>query len=74
MNGEEALKSLNGFYALAFYDRQLNRLVLARDLAGIKPLLVFEDDEKVCFASEMTGLRLLNLLKLIRLPLISTFL
>lgn len=56
MNGEEALKSLNGFYALAFYDRQLNRLVLARDLAGIKPLLVFEDDEKVCFASEMTGL------------------
>ncbi|MGB1104815.1 MAG: asparagine synthase (glutamine-hydrolyzing) [Crocinitomicaceae bacterium] len=58
--GEDGLEKINGFYAFAFYDNQEDRLILARDKAGIKPLLYLENKEMVCFASEMTSIRVLN--------------
>lgn len=54
--GVEGLKEINGFFALAFYDQIEERLILARDSAGIKPLLVAEDKHQVCFASEMSAI------------------
>lgn len=53
LEGEHALKKLNGFFAFAFYDNQNDTLLLARDRMGIKPLYVYEDANCVVFTSEL---------------------
>ena len=50
--GLDFLSHLNGMFALALYDREAQRLYLARDRAGIKPLYVWERDGVLLFASE----------------------
>jgi asparagine synthase (glutamine-hydrolysing) len=48
------LKQLEGMYAVAFLDRRDNRLTLARDPVGIKPLYLAETpDGGLVFASEV---------------------
>ncbi len=54
--GTAMLERLNGFFALAIYDREQRSVLLARDRFGIKPLLVYRDSERVMFASEMKAL------------------
>ncbi|MEQ9438879.1 MAG: asparagine synthase (glutamine-hydrolyzing) [Cyclobacteriaceae bacterium] len=55
-HGIEGLSALNGFFAFALYDAQEERLWLARDRFGIKPLLYYHDEDKFFFASEMKSL------------------
>ena len=55
-HGIEGLSDLNGFFAFALYDAQEERLWLARDRFGIKPLLYYHDEDKFFFASEMKSL------------------
>lgn len=50
--GPAALECFNGMFALAFYDAQEKRLLLARDFAGIKPLYVLKTPQGVVFASQ----------------------
>lgn len=54
--GSNCLNKLNGFFAFAFYDNESNELLLARDRFGVKPLLYFQDNEKLIFGSEMKAL------------------
>lgn len=56
LQGPEALKKLNGFFAIAFYDIQEQRLLLARDRYGVKPLLYWVDELGVRYASELKAL------------------
>ncbi len=53
---EKILNKLNGFFAFAIYDEIEKTLFLARDRMGIKPLLVYEDENKLLFASEMKAI------------------
>lgn len=53
---EAMLTRLNGFFALAIYDQVAQKLFLARDRYGIKPLLYFQDEDKFLFASELKSL------------------
>jgi asparagine synthase (glutamine-hydrolysing) len=53
---ENCLKHLNGFFAFAIYDKEKESLFIARDRMGIKPLLYFQDEDKLIFASEMKAL------------------
>lgn len=59
-DGLAMIDSLRGMYALALYDPGRNgaveRLVLARDPFGIKPLYIAEGDHGVAFASEPQAL------------------
>lgn len=55
-HGSSFLNKLNGFFALAIYDRQENTTFLARDRFGIKPLVYYKSDSKFYFASEMKAL------------------
>jgi asparagine synthase (glutamine-hydrolysing) len=50
------LERLRGMFALALWDRERGRLLLARDAFGIKPLFYREDGEELLFASELTAL------------------
>lgn len=54
--GIECLNLLNGFFAFAVYDAQEENLWLVRDRFGIKPMVIFEDEKQLLFASEMKAL------------------
>lgn len=55
-HGEEGLDRLRGMYAIAIHDPARERLVLARDPFGIKPLYWTESAEGLAFASEPQAL------------------
>ncbi len=55
-HGEDAIPMLNGMFAFAFYDSEADKLVLARDRFGIKPLYYFVEDGRLYFASEIKAL------------------
>jgi len=50
--GPDALSSLRGMYAFAFWDGHRRRALLARDPGGIKPLFLREEAGTLWFASE----------------------
>jgi len=54
--GVKAFELLEGFFAAGIYDAEGESLVLVRDRYGKKPLLVYQDEEKILFASEMKAL------------------
>jgi len=54
--GVDCLSKLNGFFAFAFYDTKENVLLLVRDRFGIKPLHIYQDEDKLLFASEVKSL------------------
>ncbi|MBP9151900.1 MAG: asparagine synthase (glutamine-hydrolyzing), partial [Flavobacteriales bacterium] len=54
--GENVLNKLNGFFAFAIHDKETDELFLARDRMGIKPLLVYQDQDAIVFGSEMKAL------------------
>lgn len=65
IEGEKCLQRVNGFFALAIYDSQEQTLFIARDRMGVKPLLVYRDDDKLLFASEMKALIAMGIPKVI---------
>ncbi len=54
--GTECLPWLSGFFAFAFYDKEAQTLLLARDRFGKKPLLYYLTEDQCAFASEMKSL------------------
>ena len=61
--GSEGIKQLHGFFAFCLFDHQNESFLLARDRFGIKPLLIYEDEQKWAFASEMKALFALDIQK-----------
>lgn len=54
--GEQCVNHLRGMFAFAVIDTRENRLFLARDRLGIKPLFYCVTKEKILFASEMKAI------------------
>lgn len=54
--GKSCLGRLNGFFTLAFYDKETEELLLARDRMGIKPLHYYQNEDFFAFGSEMKAL------------------
>jgi asparagine synthase (glutamine-hydrolysing) len=54
--GVDCLEHLDGMFAFALYDRRADRIFLARDRAGEKPLFYRHTDRMLAFASELKGL------------------
>ena len=52
-DGLGMFEQANGMFAFAIHDRRAGRLLLARDRFGEKPLYVYEDGERLLFASEI---------------------
>ncbi len=56
LDGDSFLEPLNGIFAIALWDSHHNRLVLARDRMGIKPLYIWQSTELLAAASEIKAL------------------
>ncbi len=54
--GPSFLEKINGFFSLAIYDNKNEELFIARDRYGIKPLLIYQQENYFAFASEMKAL------------------
>lgn len=54
--GLDFVQHLNGQFAIALWDAEAHRLVLARDRVGIRPLLYSRTEEGLAFASEAKSL------------------
>lgn len=59
--GKKCLEQLVGFFAFAIYDKEEKKLFLARDRYGIKPLVIYHDEDKFVFASELKALMAYNI-------------
>jgi asparagine synthase (glutamine-hydrolysing) len=54
--GEDCVKKLNGMFAFAIWDHHHQKLILARDRVGVKPLYYFLDNHCLVFASELKAI------------------
>jgi asparagine synthase (glutamine-hydrolysing) len=61
--GPSFLEKVNGFFALAIYDRLKQTVFIARDRMGIKPLFYYIDNDKFFFGSELKSLMALGIPK-----------
>lgn len=52
----DLFNDLNGMFAFAIWDAAQEKLLIARDRLGIKPLFYYEDKEKFIFASEIKSI------------------
>ena len=55
--GAAMLDYLDGMFAFAIYDHTEKNIFIARDRAGKKPLYIYNDGEKIVFASELNCLK-----------------
>jgi asparagine synthase (glutamine-hydrolysing) len=56
--GTDCLERLSGMFAFACFDAKSNKLILARDRAGEKPLYYYAAEQRLHFASELKSLLL----------------
>jgi asparagine synthase (glutamine-hydrolysing) len=54
--GEHCVEFLSGMFAFAIWDSNQEKLLLARDRIGQKPLFYQQDDNRLLFSSEIKGL------------------
>ena len=54
--GAECVNYFNGIFAFAVYDESEQRVFLARDRIGVKPLFYYRFENKLVFASEISAL------------------
>jgi asparagine synthase (glutamine-hydrolysing) len=54
--GDELVGRLRGMFAFALWDQPRQRLLLARDRLGLKPLYYYHDRDKLLFGSEIKAL------------------
>lgn len=55
--GTSLFKKLEGMFAFALYDKNVEKTYLVRDQSGIKPLYYFSKNGKLIFSSEMKAFR-----------------
>ena len=54
--GKDCIYKLNGMFAFILFDKNQNRIIIARDHFGIKPLYWYQDEEQILFGSEIKAI------------------
>lgn len=55
-NGPDGFKDLNGIFGFSLLDKKKNKLILARDHFGVKPLYYFANENIFVFSSEIKAI------------------
>jgi asparagine synthase (glutamine-hydrolysing) len=55
--GRDCVIKMNGMFAFAVFDSKKNKIILARDRLGEKPIVYFRTKDKIAFASELGALK-----------------
>jgi asparagine synthase (glutamine-hydrolysing) len=55
--GEKIVEEIKGMFAFAIYNKETQKIFLARDHMGIKPLYYFKDNDNFIFSSEIKCLK-----------------
>ena len=71
---EKCLEKFQGMFAFAVWDEKRQRVFLARDRIGKKPVFYYYDGKIFAFASELQGLLTLNIPKSVDLSAINLYL
>lgn len=56
LEGEESFKKLDGMFAFSIYDKERQKVFIARDFFGEKPLYYTQENDKFIWASELKSL------------------
>src|SRR3989344_5321080 len=72
--GEDVVQKLNGMFAFCIYDIAKDKLFLARDRMGIKPLYYYKDKENIIFASEIKAILLAGVKRAVNISAAKSFL
>lgn len=51
--GTKCFEKFNGMFAITIFDKIKNKLILARDRLGVKPLYIYQKDKELHFSSEI---------------------
>ncbi|MEM1326657.1 MAG: asparagine synthase (glutamine-hydrolyzing) [Bacteroidota bacterium] len=54
--GTAAFADLEGMFAFVIYDKEKQETICVRDQLGIKPVYIYQDEQKLVFASEIKAL------------------
>ena len=54
--GIKCFEKFNGMFAIAIFDKIKNKLILARDRLGVKPLYIYQKNNELQFSSEIKSL------------------
>jgi asparagine synthase (glutamine-hydrolysing) len=54
--GERCFERLRGMFAIAIWDARSQKLLLARDRVGKKPIFYYDDGSRIAFASELKAI------------------
>lgn len=54
---EKTLNDINGMFSFAIFDKVQNKIFLARDRLGVKPLFYYHKDGKMIFCSEISPIK-----------------
>jgi len=54
---EKCFEKLDGMFAFCILNKDTNKLILARDRAGKKPLYLYKDQKSLLFASELRAIK-----------------
>lgn len=72
--GLDFVKKLNGMFAIALFDKRVQKMYLIRDRLGVKPLFYISNGNSFGFASEIKGLlKLLNAPRILNLEALSDY-
>ena len=52
-HGDIFIEKLNGIFAFAFYNIETGDYLIARDHFGVKPLYYYQQNQEICFSSEI---------------------
>ena len=54
---EKMFEKIDGMFAFAIFDKKENKLFLAKDRSGKKPLYIYKDNDSLLFASELNAIK-----------------
>ena len=54
---EKTLQDINGMFSFAIFDKKQNKIFIARDRLGVKPLFYYNKDNKLIFCSEINSIK-----------------